>query len=306
MRIFDSATSSSYKVKILCETPRVRQNNNNNNNMAKELSKEELKSLWNRFDYNGNGKLSLAEIDKAVIEVYPDLGKDKPALIRAYKAADTSGDGFIEKGEFAKLMKFLFYYDKLYKDFQQLDTNGDRRLTLDEFVKGHEIAGIQGKHTKEEYKKMFDSIDTNHGGYILFEEKVVLSIQPTNRNVQFLRQYISNVGRTSTDEQEGDKVENIFDLFLLFVIEIQIHHDVSRRTGKNAEALPGLGTSTTSMDTRPPSSQRPSKGLARQNHLPPLRSSQKNCVPPCGPAPCTRVTAKACQLSQHGLGWWSI
>jgi hypothetical protein len=34
--------------------------------------------------------LSLAEIDKAVIEIYPHLAKDKPAIMRAYKAADTS------------------------------------------------------------------------------------------------------------------------------------------------------------------------------------------------------------------------
>jgi hypothetical protein len=34
--------------------------------------------------------LSLAEIDKAVIELYPHLAKDKPAIMRAYKAADTS------------------------------------------------------------------------------------------------------------------------------------------------------------------------------------------------------------------------
>jgi len=134
------------------------------------LSSDELKKLWDRFDYNGNGKLSLAEIDKAVIEVYPDLGKDKPALIRAYKAADSSHDGFIERKEFRHLMDYLFYYQKVFHDFKVLDTNNDRRISLDEFVKGHEIAGITGKHTQAEYKKMFDSIDTNHGGYILFEE----------------------------------------------------------------------------------------------------------------------------------------
>jgi len=34
--------------------------------------------------------VSLAEIDKAVIELYPHLAKDKPAIMRAYKAADAS------------------------------------------------------------------------------------------------------------------------------------------------------------------------------------------------------------------------
>jgi hypothetical protein len=38
----------------------------------------------------GNGGLSLAEIDKAVLELYPTFN-NKPALMRAYKAADRSG-----------------------------------------------------------------------------------------------------------------------------------------------------------------------------------------------------------------------
>ena len=34
-------------------------------------AREELHKLWERFDYNGNGLLSLAEIDKLVREEYP-------------------------------------------------------------------------------------------------------------------------------------------------------------------------------------------------------------------------------------------
>eukprot|EP01117_Protostelium_nocturnum_P009908 TRINITY_DN352_c0_g1_i1.p1 TRINITY_DN352_c0_g1~~TRINITY_DN352_c0_g1_i1.p1 ORF type:complete len:188 (+),score=63.09 TRINITY_DN352_c0_g1_i1:24-587(+) len=136
----------------------------------KKLSREELKKIWDVMDYNGNGIVSLAEIDKACIELYPELAKDKPALIRAYKAADSSKDGFIERKEFAILMDYLFYYDKLWHDFQKLDVDHDRRVSLVEFEKGHEIAGLHGKHSKADLKKAFDSIDTNHGGFILFEE----------------------------------------------------------------------------------------------------------------------------------------
>jgi len=35
--------------------------------------------------------LSLAEIDRAVTHFYPQLGTNKKAIMRAYKAADTSG-----------------------------------------------------------------------------------------------------------------------------------------------------------------------------------------------------------------------
>ena len=67
-------------------------------------SKEERTKLFNRLDNNGNGGLSLAEIDKGVIELWPSFNC-KPALLRAYKAADKSGDGFIGRREFRLLLK---------------------------------------------------------------------------------------------------------------------------------------------------------------------------------------------------------
>lgn len=45
--------------------------------------------LFNKFD-NGNGRLSLAEIDRAIISFYPQFGTNKRVIMRAYKAADTN------------------------------------------------------------------------------------------------------------------------------------------------------------------------------------------------------------------------
>ncbi|RHZ75533.1 hypothetical protein Glove_213g44 [Diversispora epigaea] len=134
-----------------------------------KIDKAEVKKVWDAFDYNGNGILSLAEIDRAVIELYPQLAKDKPAIMRAYKAADTSKDGFIDFNEFGRLLDLLFYYDELYKMFQKLDKNNDKRVSYVEFKKGHELMGINVK-SDADLKKAFNEIDTNHGGYILFDE----------------------------------------------------------------------------------------------------------------------------------------
>jgi hypothetical protein len=45
-----------------------------------------LDETWAKLDFNGNGMVSLAEIDKMVVE-QPDwqLCNNKPALMRAYK-----------------------------------------------------------------------------------------------------------------------------------------------------------------------------------------------------------------------------
>ena len=69
-------------------------------------------AIFQKMDYNGNGVLSLAEIDNAVIDMYPGFDH-KPVLLRAYKAADVTGDGFIERKEFRKLMVYLVFFNNL-------------------------------------------------------------------------------------------------------------------------------------------------------------------------------------------------
>ena len=72
-------------------------------------NKEQRARLFRRMDYNGNGVLSLAEIDKAIIELWPQLNH-KQVLMMAYHAADVSGDGFIGRREFRLLVKYLVYF----------------------------------------------------------------------------------------------------------------------------------------------------------------------------------------------------
>ncbi|CAF1043604.1 unnamed protein product [Adineta steineri] len=136
--------------------------------MPPKRSKEEIKKLFKSFD-NGNGHLSLAEIDRAVTHYYPDLGTNKKAIMRAYKAADNGGNGFIELKEFAKLIEVLGYYDDLSKKFAQLDKDGDHRISFTEFKKGFSL--LNQDHLDDQHlKKEFNNIDKNGGGFILFDE----------------------------------------------------------------------------------------------------------------------------------------
>ncbi|RIB22889.1 hypothetical protein C2G38_2074361 [Gigaspora rosea] len=140
------------------------------------MSKEKIKETFKKFDYNGNGILSLAEIDKAAIELCPQFADEKPVLLRAYKAADASKDGFIQLKEFDRLIDLLYYYDEVYHIFQQLDKNKDKRISFEEFNKGHEFVGLQNR-SADEFKKDFDEIDTNKEGYILFEELCIYVVK---------------------------------------------------------------------------------------------------------------------------------
>jgi Ca2+-binding EF-hand superfamily protein len=137
-------------------------------------TKEECAELWSKFDYNGNGMLSLAELDKAVMDLWPVLNH-KPAIMRAYKAADqqqqqASGgnvaDGFIQKKEFRFFLTFVHYYNELWTRFSAADADTDRRLSRSEFAEAATALGVE----EAEVDQVFDEIDTNRGGVVLFDE----------------------------------------------------------------------------------------------------------------------------------------
>ena len=130
-------------------------------------AREELHKLWERFDYNGNGLLSLAEIDKLVREEYPQYD-DKQALLRAYKFADQDGSGFITKNEFATLVRSLAYFKALAEEFREVDASGDRRIDFDEFLAGAPRMGLN--LGEAEARAIFDKMDADGGGLVLFEE----------------------------------------------------------------------------------------------------------------------------------------
>lgn len=52
-----------------------------------EESTRARKKLFRRFDPNGNGYLSLAEVDKAIVELHLGEVVKKPVLMRAFNAA---------------------------------------------------------------------------------------------------------------------------------------------------------------------------------------------------------------------------
>ncbi|KAG9392437.1 hypothetical protein J8273_5427 [Carpediemonas membranifera] len=149
--------------------------------MINEGGRAKALELWNRFDYNGSGQLSLAEIDKQITEEFPLLN-NTDALIRAfyfttvgcmdteaYKKAQGE-DAYVQKNEFMKLLRNIFYFNKLWSVFDEIDTDDDRRVSVDEFVAGTDECGLE--LSPEEAAAKFEEIDTNGGGMILFSEFV--------------------------------------------------------------------------------------------------------------------------------------
>ena len=80
-----------------------------------QKSPEQLRELWNLMDANGNGRVSLAEIDRLVVMKFPILN-NKYALMRAYKYTtleEGDKDAWVERKEFPSLLKNVFFFNKV-------------------------------------------------------------------------------------------------------------------------------------------------------------------------------------------------
>ena len=141
-------------------------------------AKAARKKMFRDFDPNGNGVLSLAEVDKAVRDVLKidELFDAKSAVMRAFQIAKDSkpskrgktGDDYLELREFKYFLLSLRQYFEYWVAFCRVDKSQDKRIELIEFKEAQgTIEQWVGKiDAEEEFKK----IDTNNGGFILFDE----------------------------------------------------------------------------------------------------------------------------------------
>ena len=120
----------------------------------------------------------MAEVDKGVRDVIqlPELFELKPVLIRAFNRAKTAlkassqyGDDYVSKAEFKYLIQYLREYSNYWFVFNQIDTSKDRRVSMTEFEKAAPILKERGLKVPNA-QVIFNKIDTNNGGYILFDE----------------------------------------------------------------------------------------------------------------------------------------
>lgn len=136
------------------------------------------KNLWKSIDMNGNGYLSLAEIDRGLLDVIriPRLFDIKPVIIRAFqsaknkiKSASKYGADYVSFAEFKYLLSYLRQYYEYWIAFERIDTDHDRKVTLTEFAKAVPI--MNRWNIKIDNPVLaFKEIDTNGGGSILFDE----------------------------------------------------------------------------------------------------------------------------------------
>merc|ERR1712215_73683 len=138
------------------------------------------KELWDAMDVNGNGFLSLAELTKGVQDVLAveELFDAIPAINRSFHHCKNvsnnpseHGPDFIEFREFRLLLQTIRQFFEYYQAFDRIDTGDDGKISKEEFT-SDALKDILEKWVGpiEDMEEEFDSIDSNGGGEILFNE----------------------------------------------------------------------------------------------------------------------------------------
>lgn len=137
----------------------------------------ERQRMFKVMDLQGNGSLSLAEIDTYLCRELPQLAQYKGVIARAFHEARTydqsSSDAnwSVEKREFRILLEYLHHCFHLWVIFDRVDTGHDGHIGLDEFRAALQLLNHWGlKITEENVEATFTEIDKDHGGQILFGE----------------------------------------------------------------------------------------------------------------------------------------
>lgn len=142
-----------------------------------EEEKQKRIAQWSLMDVNGNGHLSLAEVDKGMKDIgLPTLFDIKPVLMRAFQAAKSvapstskQDDDYIQKREYRLLLQYLRQYYELWLAFERVDQDGDRRVSFKEFEQAIETMakwGIDMSDPQAQWKEC----DADGGGMVLFVE----------------------------------------------------------------------------------------------------------------------------------------
>ena len=146
-------------------------------------------------DKNGTGHCSLAELEAfvqyALEKTHGSSRSDilfktfRPSYLRAYtkaKALDRVGNNdYINFAEFRVFNAYVCIFASMLDCFHKVDSgkdedNPDRRINIMEFTKrfektkGYGFVAFEGIYSADEAKAVFDVMDSNAGGMVLFDE----------------------------------------------------------------------------------------------------------------------------------------
>ena len=113
---------------------------------------------FEQMDRNSNGTLEQSEVLAAMSQLFPNADHTT-ALQYAYQAADSDHDGKISPTEFLALTQHLVFLNNLWKLFDATDSDGSRRIDLEEFIVGCKLLDldIDEQTAEDEFNAILDA-----------------------------------------------------------------------------------------------------------------------------------------------------
>lgn len=146
-----------------------------NNNLAGTM--DEIRSIFSRFDKNGDGKISASEVIDSLGELGTKISIEEVQCM--IKEFDTDGDGYIDLDEFVQFIQIggldgggadsKAGGNKELKDaFDLYDIDKNGLISAMELHKVMKMLGM--KSTISDCKKMIRKVDEDGDGNVNFEE----------------------------------------------------------------------------------------------------------------------------------------
>lgn len=132
---------------------------------------DEVKKVFNRFDANGDGKISASELTDVMKALGSETSPEEVA--RMMEEIDTDRDEFINLEEFAGFLKCNNVEDdggvkELKEAFEMYDLNKNGLISSSEL---HQILTRLGESCSiQDCTNMITSVDSDGDGFVNFEE----------------------------------------------------------------------------------------------------------------------------------------
>lgn len=156
-----------------CNSNRSNSSSNNNNNVIIP-DVHELQQVFNKFDANGDGKISASELGSILTSLGHAATEEE--LQKMVKEIDADGDGFVDFDEFVELntkgVDSAEVMENLKDAFSVYDIDGNGSITAEEL---HQVLRSLGDDcTLAECRRMIRGVDCDGDGTIDFEEFKVM------------------------------------------------------------------------------------------------------------------------------------
>lgn len=136
----------------------------------------ELEAVFQKFDGNGEGKLSLSELGTLMRSLgCPATDEELQLMV---SMADSDGDGFINLSNFAAMNTFSVdeapSLDDMESAFGVFDFDGNGGISPDELLRVFKSLGHSS--SLEDCRNMIAEVDSNRDGYVSFDEFLTMMI----------------------------------------------------------------------------------------------------------------------------------